>query len=764
VVRPTLLDRLPRAGTRRRTLRSDGARTGTGHSERTRRGVVQVRERAGRARPADRDETVGDALATLAWPGLLGTALDWPPDVFAATSMLLERSEAYRFVVSPPSGEVWPPPRIGDWELETSSAARAWTGALAGPGRPDLPPLLVRSWQQLVRHLDTPLAALADGTAWPLCTALLVLHVVADEACAGIGNATDVSFDLGCELRARAREHLAERGSLSRLPHARLRVLPKAHFPTGGLALRSLSRHVAVTSSPADLLWLKAPKGPRRPPNVDGHSTLVLLPWPYHIDTGDFRPTSGPLQNMDPDAYRFFEFARTQGLDLDLVHRVLHTASRIVGNVDALVLPESSVDLTELPALENVLSDHRVPMLVAGVRQPGGPNGRLGSNFVEFGVNAHDGWRSHRQAKHHRWSLDERQIRQYRLGDALDPSTRWWEAIEIPFRGVQVVEMGQGMTVTPLICEDLARIDAATDLLRSIGPTLIVAPLLDGPQLAGRWASRHAAALADDPGCSVLTLTCLGMVARSGLPGDPPARVVALWNDLHGPPREIELAPGHHAVLLQTRLQPNIAWTADGRRHRGAPSLVLTEVVQLAASTDLAHPAAVGPAERHRPLPCGPAQGLDHCQLTKLVGWCEALAEAAVETDATTARRLIRAARPGAAWREPLGLPEPDGALADALAAIDERITAALSTTAHLPMAILAAAAVLRRSTGPASSRLAGRVLTTAMWQRLEGREDDPLVIHRGSDRSPVRTDDEDVPHAERAAPGRAGRQSIGAD
>jgi hypothetical protein len=751
VVRPTLLDQLPRATTGRRMMRSDGARTGTRRSERTRRGVVQVPARAGRSRPADRDETIGDALATLARPGLLDTALDWPPDVFAATSMLLERSEAYRFVVSPPSGEVWPPPRTGDWEFETSNSARAWTGAVAGPGHPALPALLVRSWRQLIRHVDTPLAALADGTAWPLCTALLVLHVVADEACAGIGNATDVSYDLGCELRARAREHLAERGSLSRVPPARLRVLPKAHLPAGGLALRSLSRHVAATSSPADLLWLKAPKGPRRPPNVEGHSTLVLLPWPYRIDTGDFRPTGGPLQNMDPDAYRFFEFAPSQGLDLDLVHRVLHTASRTVGNVDALVLPESSVDLTELAALETVLSDHGVPMLVAGVRQPGGPTGRLGSNVVEFGVNAHDGWRSYRQAKHHRWALDERQIRQYRLGDALAPSTRWWEAIEIPFRGVQVVEMGQGMTVTPLICEDLARIDAATDLLRSIGPTLIVAPLLDGPQLAGRWASRHAAALADDPGCSVLTLTCLGMVARSGLPGDPPARVVALWNDRHGPAREIELAPGHHAVLLQTSLQPTIAWTADGRRHRGAPSLVLTEVVQLAASTDLAHTAA-GPAAHHRPLPCGPAQGLDHCQLTKLVGWCEALAEAAAGTDATTVQRLARATRPGAAWREPLALPEPDGALADALAAIDERITAALSTTAHLPMAVLDAAAGLRRSTGSAASRLAGRVLTTAVWQRLESREDptSPTVEVIAAPRG---TDDEDALHAERAAP-----------
>jgi hypothetical protein len=54
----------------------------------------------------------------------------------------------------------------------------------------------------------------------------------------------------------------------------------------------------------------------------------------------------------------------------------------------------------------------------------------------------------------------------------------------VPRRVVQVVELDEGVTLVSLICEDLARLDEVADLLRAIGPTLVVTTLLDGPQLA----------------------------------------------------------------------------------------------------------------------------------------------------------------------------------------------------------------------------------------------------------------------------------------
>ena len=41
--------------------------------------------------------------------------LEWPPDLFALTDMILERSEAYRFALSPPPGSSWPPPHFPMW-------------------------------------------------------------------------------------------------------------------------------------------------------------------------------------------------------------------------------------------------------------------------------------------------------------------------------------------------------------------------------------------------------------------------------------------------------------------------------------------------------------------------------------------------------------------------------------------------------------------------------------------------------------------------
>src|SRR5262249_60062503 len=106
------------------------------------------------------------------------------------------------------------------------------------------------------------------------------------------------------------------------------------------------------------------------------------------------------------------------------------------------------------------------------------------------------------------------------------------------------------VTVASLVCEDLAQIDAVAELLRSVGPTIVITPLLDGPQLSSRWAARYASVLADDPGSAVLTLTSSGMAQRSRPHGREPSPVIALWKDPVRGTREISLEPGAHGVLL----------------------------------------------------------------------------------------------------------------------------------------------------------------------------------------------------------------------
>src|SRR5207245_798393 len=115
----------------------------------------------------------------------------------------------------------------------------------------------------------------------------------------------------------------------------------------------------------------------------------------------------------------------------------------------------------------------------------------------------------------------------------------WWEHIDIAHREIFFYLLADGACVTALVCEDLARIDPVQPVVRSIGPNLLIALLMDGPQLERRWPGRYASVLAEDPGSAVLTFTSLGAVHRSDAPGARPSTEVGLWRDHQGPATEL---------------------------------------------------------------------------------------------------------------------------------------------------------------------------------------------------------------------------------
>jgi hypothetical protein len=95
---------------------------------------------------------------------------------------------------------------------------------------------------------------------------------------------------------------------------------------------------------------------------------------------------------------------------------------------------------------------------------------------------------------------------------------------------------------------------------------MIIALLMDGPQLAVRWPGRYATVLADDPGSSVLTLTSVGMAELSRPPGFSPSRTIALWKDAKsGAARQIDLPVGAEGIVLNLSRQMDEEWSADGR-------------------------------------------------------------------------------------------------------------------------------------------------------------------------------------------------------
>jgi hypothetical protein len=282
---------------------------------------------------------------------------------------------------------------------------------------------------------------------------------------------------------------------------------------------------------------------------------------------------------------------------------------------------------------------------------------------------------------------------------------RWWEAMSVHRRSLQIIDQG-AVTIAPLVCEDLARLEPVADLVRSIGPSLVFTLLLDGPQLASRWTARYASVLADDPGCAVCTLTAYGMVRRCRPPGCEPSSVVALWKDASGELTENALDDGADAVLIATSVRFSGSATADGRQHPASS----TDLALVAVQSLRAQP--VEPGTRPSPVPTdGPLAHLSETEVTKATSWAEAVAEAAVADPASVPTLLDEALACG--WRTSLGLPPPTSLFHRSIELLRAELPAGAA-----PAALLAAAERLRSSDEPAAI-VTGTLVGIAVGQRL---------------------------------------------
>ena len=600
--------------------------------------------------------------------------LDWPPDLFALTNVLLTRSEAFRFALSPVQ---WPPEEYPDWGRVVEAEGLRWAEWVADRRGP-LPELVAQAWAAFKERAGMPLEHLAQGLDSRLCLALLTLHAMADEACAGLGVALDTSDGTACVYRARGREMLVRTGSMSRVDPRLLRVLPKVRTPPTGRP--AFSRYACVERSGIEARWHKIPARHRGTDLRSEHATLLLLPWPLEVKATDFRPVESSVQRLVKDPFGFFEFAPAEGLDLDLLDRVLLAARDEAGSVDVVCLPESAVEEGEIDGLEALLYHHGVVTLVAGVRQQSAEHGRAPNNWLHMGFNPElqkgrsaredvsPPWFHIRQRKHHRWSLDEAQIRQYHLGGVLHPHVRWWESMEVPRRSVQFVEVAE-LTLASLVCEDLAQNDAVAELIRSVGPTAVLTVLLDGPQLTSRWAARYASVLADDPGSAVLTLTSHGMVQRSRPHGRDASEVVALWKDPSSGAREIPLEAGAQAVLLTMCMDRATRRSADGRIPVDNGTHCFDVAVYQVRAPSTASLSPPPPARQAAP------HVLEGEELSVLTSWAEAVVEVVSHAPERT-MEVLADGQPGVPWRAAMGLPEPSGRLAAAMESMQQVVSA----------------------------------------------------------------------------------------
>jgi hypothetical protein len=432
---------------------------------------------------------------------------------------------------------------------------------------------------------------------------LLLLFAVADEASQGMGWGADANGVLSDFATAVLTNAVSEPGrvtfKLPYWPHSLCRVvppdqvvvLPKSITTDKGCTIRSLSHNLALLPCRTVLNpeWRLVSRVVHDDDETD--LRLVLIPFPYAIPKGSFELTSPrkPLKNKTTHA-AFFGLhqkwlktasgAHLSGIDLatGLILPLIEAATNQAGGKrpNGVVLPECALDADTAIDLVNALKGSGIEFLTTGVLEYDELSKRWWNQAYTF-FTLGRAVAAAPQNKHHRWRIDRRQADSYGLDFDTDPDNQqWWEDIDVSKRGLPFYALRKDTSMVTLICEDLARMDPAMNAIRAVGPNLVVALLMDGPQLGARWPGRYAGVLADEPGCSVLSLTCAATVdlsnqhySATAKPDQDPMRIVARWTQRRdGEAHDIELPDGANGVLLTLRSLPRHQTTLDNRSDR----------------------------------------------------------------------------------------------------------------------------------------------------------------------------------------------------
>lgn len=522
-------------------------------------------------------------------------------DVFAVTALALQLSGAYHYVAPASEGDfadekiLVSGPERDDW----IEIGRKWRGDESDWDMVSPPEELLLKWEQFRSFFDVEVFRMLseeDGLPewWKVA---LELMCIADEAASGLGfNGSDGPYSLQARLISLAHGFVTKGNravfSFSAADPDSACILPKSRTPAMGCTLRSLTHNLALLPPRgiARALWVPQKPGDSSASyvadvnaNSDGNGMMncLLIPFPYKISAKAFDgrkdddaawgwfklkphwcPASGDISKQD-EGFAYFS---------GFVKKLIREAEEDVGRVHVVVFPEAAMSHQIFENLVKALSDTHVELVIGGlfdhVESDKGQQTVTDGNYVAMSTIGESAATSVRQ-KHHRWRLDRGQILNYALGSSLDPNYLWWEDINILRRSLDFHVMRGTTTVTSLVCEDLARIDPCQELVRCIGPNLVFALLMDGPQIRARWPGRYATVLAEDPGCSVLSFTSLGLIERSNSTGFlPNSRSVGLWRDDTGHSEELIL-PTHAQALCMTLQSSDLEeYTLDGRGDR----------------------------------------------------------------------------------------------------------------------------------------------------------------------------------------------------
>jgi len=535
----------------------------------------------------------------------------WPTDLFAVTAHLVHTSGLLTYFEPNPDHEdsatAYPP----SFTITKKEREECFACGSTWSTNESVPSLVVVLWKALIKARKQTLRASLNtkkGSSAPAWWAAAVkLLLIADEACVGLGARSSMDYPdrwmidqfeilnaapfsgrkLAGSNAYRAERQRASFGVFSDPDVAC--VQPKSRISSVGCNLRNITRHAAYIPHVGSVRchW-QQPIAQRVGEEADDLDVLIL-PLPFEM-RDDWIVQD---DNSRPDAIkrpRWGNFAVRQGwLDdkeglINLVMEEFRKALSVLqtrptaGALNGVVFPEYALTEPLFNEICTLLKKEEPGLEFAITGSSSNCEGETG-NFVLTAMwpvdKASDAPVDDRflltsRRKHHRWKLSPSQIDTYDLEGILPTGTdgsSWWERHVIAQREIHFFHFRKTSVLTSMICEDLARSDPCHDILRAIGPNLLFALLMDGPQTANRWPARYAATLADDPGTSVLTVTSMGLMDRTNKAGkfDKPAFTVAMWRDETGKTTCLDLDEGSRSILLTLKPHPVEDQTIDGR-------------------------------------------------------------------------------------------------------------------------------------------------------------------------------------------------------
>lgn len=510
----------------------------------------------------------------------------WPPDLFAVTGTLIERSGCYTLAGPDPSQ----PTAHRTYLADVKTVVEEWAGNVAGlfitPKRVD------DLWAVIIgAHGQTQISDVCASA--DLVDALLRLFAYADEACKGMGWDNQIGTSIFSDLALLSflpdiklpptvpRLPYAPNSLCALVPPTEATVMPKTLTATVGCTIRSLSHHLALL--PGLPLCRTEWAITNEWEHFDEYKPirLMVIPFPYSIPSESFVRALEPEHLTEGNwtaAYfgleqqwlisRDGKSVTAKMLFNELIKPLLaKDRARTESVPTGIIMPECALSERLADELALLLRKTDVSFFTTGILKIDPITQKKRNVAKTYVLHPRKQPIALEQYKHHRWRLDRTQCEQYGLDfQRLSKADKWWEQIDVSERKLPFFALRKDMSMTVLICEDLARNDPAMAIVRAIGPNLVIALLMDGPQLGSRWPGRYATVLGEDPGSGVLSVTCAAMVDRSNdsWSGER-KRIIGLWRSENGPGKEIGLAPGDHAVVLNIHSRLVLQHTLDNR-------------------------------------------------------------------------------------------------------------------------------------------------------------------------------------------------------